>query len=86
MLYSMLAVSVLLIQADMEEAKTRENTKLKADLEEMRTQFQETKALLIEEREAAKKIVEQVPVIQEVPVVDNELINKLTTENEQLKV
>ncbi|XP_008438435.1 myosin-6 isoform X1 [Cucumis melo] len=73
------------MRADMEEAKTRENTKLKADLEEMRTQFQETKALLIEEREAAKKIVEQVPVIQEVPVVDNELINKLTTENEQLK-
>ncbi|XP_038902014.1 myosin-6-like isoform X2 [Benincasa hispida] len=73
------------MRADMEEAKTRENTKLKADLEEMRTQFQETRALLNEEREAAKKVVEQVPVIQEVPVVDHELINKLTTENEQLK-
>lgn len=70
----------------MEEARTKENTKLKADLEEMRTLFQETKALLNEEREAAMKVVEQVPVIQEVPVVDHELINKLTTENEQLKV
>lgn len=74
------------MQADMEEARTKENTKLKADLEEMRTLFQETKALLNEEREAAMKVVEQVPVIQEVPVVDHELINKLTTENEQLKV
>lgn len=73
------------MRADMEEAKTKENTKLKADLEEMRTLFQETKALLNEEREAAMKVVEQVPVIQEVPVVDHELINKLTTENEQLK-
>lgn len=52
----------------------------------MQVEFQETKELLIKEREAAKSIAEKVPVIQEVPVIDDELMNKLTAENEQLKV
>lgn len=76
----------LLIQSDLEEAKTQENAKLQSALQEMRQQFQETKALLTEEREAAKKAAEQVPIIQEVPVIDHEVVNKLTAENEQLKV
>lgn len=75
-----------LMQSDIEEAKTQENAKLRSALQEMQQQFQETKALLAEEREAAKKVVEQAPIIQEVPVIDHEIINKLTAENEQLKV
>ncbi|KAJ4722846.1 Myosin [Melia azedarach] len=122
------------MRADLEEAKTQENAKLKSALQEMEHQLQETKTLLIKEREAAKKAAdeaakkaadeaakkaadeaakkaadeaakkaaleakkkaadeaakkaaEQVPIIQEVPVIDNEIVNKLTAENEQLKV
>lgn len=74
------------MQSDIEEAKIQENTKLRSALQEIQQQFQETKALLAEEREAAKKVVEQAPIIQEVPVIDHEIINKLTAENEQLKV
>ena len=73
---------------EIEEAKKQENEKLQHALQEMELQFQETKAALIQEREAAKKVAEQTPTTQEnsVNVVDSELINKLTTENEQLKV
>ncbi|KAL5144061.1 Myosin-7 [Glycine soja] len=72
---------------EIEEAKKQENEKLQLALQEMELQFQETKAALIQEREAAKKVDEQTPTTQEnsVNVVDSELINKLTTENEQLK-
>ncbi|KAL2946237.1 hypothetical protein AAZX31_20G002600 [Glycine max] len=72
---------------EIEEAKKQENEKLQHALQEMELQFQETKAALIQEREAAKKVAEQTPTTQEnsVNVVDSELINKLTTENEQLK-
>ncbi|KAF5736685.1 myosin-6-like [Tripterygium wilfordii] len=73
------------MRADSEEAKTQENTKLRSALQEMQQQFQETKALLLKEREATKRASEQVPIIQEVPVVDHEIMNKLTAENEQLK-
>ncbi|TXG72473.1 hypothetical protein EZV62_001052 [Acer yangbiense] len=94
-------------EADLEEAKTQEkaklqsaleeNAKLQSALEEMQQQFQETKALLIKEQEAAKRVAEQVPVIQgvpviqevpvvqEVPVIDQDMMNKLTAENQQLK-
>ncbi|KAL2923073.1 Myosin-7 [Bienertia sinuspersici] len=52
----------------------------------MEKQFQETKSLLMKEREeAVKKAAEQVPNVQEVPVLDDELMSKLTVENEQLK-
>lgn len=89
------------MQADLEEAKTQENAKLKSALQEMQQQFEETKTLLIKEREAAKKTTEallimereaaekeavQVPVIREVPVIDHVMVNKLTAENEELKV
>lgn len=77
-----------MIHCDIEEAKTQENEKLQHALQEMELQFQETKAALIQEREAAKKVIEQTPSIHEnsVSVVDNELISKLKTENERLKV
>ncbi|XP_061374694.1 myosin-6-like [Gastrolobium bilobum] len=75
------------MRGDIEEAKTQENEKLQCALQEMELQFQETTAMLIKEREAAKKGAEQTPRTQEISVnaTDNELINKLTAENEQLK-
>lgn len=42
--------------------------------------------MLVKEREASKKAAEAVPVIREVPVVDTALMEKLTTENNKLKV
>ncbi|KAG5240727.1 myosin [Salix suchowensis] len=73
------------IRADLEESKTQENAKLRTALQEIQLEFQESKALLIEEREAIKKAAEQTPTIEKVPVIDNELVNKLTAENEMLK-
>ena len=70
----------------MEEAKTKENERLQSVLQEMQFQFKETKAELEKEREALKKAAEREPVIQEVPVVDNALMEKLASENEKLKV
>ncbi|KAI9124358.1 hypothetical protein K1719_004280 [Acacia pycnantha] len=49
----------------------------------MQLQFKETKA--IKEREDAEIEVEIVPVIQEVPVIDHALLEKLTAENQKLK-
>ncbi|XP_077227543.1 myosin-6-like isoform X2 [Tasmannia lanceolata] len=73
------------MRADMEEAKTQENSKLQSALHDMQLQFKETKTLLMKERETAKLSAEQVPVIQ-VPVIDSTMLDKLTTENEKLKV
>lgn len=70
----------------MEEAKTQENAKLQAALQEMQQKFDETKALLVKEREAAKQAAEQVPVVKEIPVIDTVLMDKLRDENEKLKV
>jgi len=73
---------------EFKEAKIQETEKLELALKEMELQFQETKAALIQEQEAAKKVAEQTPSRQENSVndVDNELISKLTAENDQLKV
>lgn len=70
----------------MEEAKTQENVKLQSALQELQVQFKEAKEMLLQEREAAKKAAEQIPIIQEVPVIDHEMMNKITAENEKLKV
>ncbi|RRT75234.1 hypothetical protein B296_00013121 [Ensete ventricosum] len=73
------------IMADMEEANTQENAKLQAALQEMQQKFDETKALLVKEQEAAKQAAEQVPVVKEIPVIDTVLMDKLRDENEKLK-
>ncbi|CAN0915754.1 XI-2 [Linum grandiflorum] len=73
------------IRADVEEAKSQEITKLQASLKDLQLEFQETKAQLIQDCENAKKEAEKVPIIKEVPVVDQELVNKFTAENESLK-
>lgn len=73
------------LRVDIEEAKAKENEKLQSALQEMQSRFQEAKDLLIKEREVAKTAVQQIPVIKEVTVVDNEIVNMLTAENEKLK-
>ncbi|XP_020213120.1 myosin-6 [Cajanus cajan] len=72
-------------RVDMEEAKTQENQRLQSALQEMQLQFKETKSLLEKEREATKRAAEREPIIQEVPVVDHALLEKLSSENEKLK-
>ncbi|XP_058724156.1 myosin-7-like [Vicia villosa] len=76
---------ILETEKRMREAKTQENEKLQCALEEMEIRFKETKAELTQELEAAKKVAEQTPTILENNAADNELINKLTAENEELK-
>ncbi|KAG5055444.1 hypothetical protein JHK85_007954 [Glycine max] len=73
------------LRVDIEEAKAQENQRLQSALQEMQLQFKETKFLLEKEKEATKRAAERVPVIQEVPVVDNALLEKLRSENEKLK-
>ena len=70
----------------MEEAKTQENAKLQSALQEMQLEFKESKELLMKERGAAKRAAEQIPVIQEVSVIDHAMVDKLAAENEKLKV
>ena len=55
-------------------------------MQEVQQQYKETKDMLVQERETAKKAAEVAPVIKEVPVVDTELMNKLRDENDKLKV
>ena len=71
---------------DVEESKTQENAKLQSALKEIQVQFKETKVSLLKEVEAAKKTAETVSVVKEVPIVDTELVEKLKSENENLKV
>ncbi|CAB4291371.1 unnamed protein product [Prunus armeniaca] len=73
------------MRADLEEAKSQENEKLQSALQDMQVQFKETKAMLEKEREAVRRAEEKVPIIQEVPVVDHAMMEKLTNENEKLK-
>ncbi|KAG5383360.1 hypothetical protein IGI04_034830 [Brassica rapa subsp. trilocularis] len=73
------------IRTDLEEAKKQESAKAQSSLEELELRCKETEALLIKEREAAKKVTEIAPIIKEVPVVDQELMEKITNENEKLK-
>ncbi|GER41677.1 myosin 2 [Striga asiatica] len=86
------------MRADIQEAKNQETSKLQSAMEKMQLEFQETKEQLMNELEAAKKgggqvsVVQvpegdgQVPIVQEVSVIDHDLIDKLTAENEKLKL
>lgn len=79
-------VSDLFLQADIEEAKTQENGKLHSTIQEMQLQFNDTKEALIKERNSAQKETTEVTVIKEVSVIDNALVEKLSAENDSLKV
>ncbi|RWR87879.1 IQ motif [Cinnamomum micranthum f. kanehirae] len=73
---------------DLEEAKGHEIIKLQNSLQAMQRKLDETNELLVNEREAARKAIEEAPpVIKETPVVvqDTEKIDSLTAEVQQLK-
>ncbi|XP_043721670.1 myosin-11-like isoform X2 [Telopea speciosissima] len=76
------------LRTDLEEAKTQEIAKLQNSLQDMQIKVDETNALLVEERENARKAVEEAPpVIKETPVIvqDTEKIDTLTAAVENLK-
>ncbi|OEL22803.1 Myosin-11, partial [Dichanthelium oligosanthes] len=76
------------LKTDLEEAKAQEIAKLQETLHDMQLQVEEAKAMVVKEREAARKAIEEAPpVIKETPVLveDTEKINSLTAEVEQLK-
>ncbi|CAH8357713.1 unnamed protein product [Eruca vesicaria subsp. sativa] len=73
------------MRVDVEESKTQENAKLQLALKEIQLQFKEAKVSLLKEVKAAKRTAEIVPVVKEVPIVDTELVEKLKSENENLK-
>ncbi|KAG8390830.1 hypothetical protein BUALT_Bualt01G0124300 [Buddleja alternifolia] len=76
------------LRTDLEETKAQEITKLQKLLEDMQKKVDETNALLVKEREAAKKAIEEAPpVIKETPVYieDTKKIDSLTEEVDSLK-
>ena len=77
------------MQTDLEEAKAQEIAKLQDVLHEMQLKVEEANSMVIKEREAARKAIEEAPpVIKETPVIvqDTERINSLTSEVDKLKV
>ncbi|KAK6136097.1 hypothetical protein DH2020_030202 [Rehmannia glutinosa] len=76
------------LRADLEESKAQEITKLQNLMEDMQKKVDETNALLVKEREAAKKAIEEAPpVIKETPVYieDTKKVESLTEEVDKLK-
>lgn len=77
------------MQTDLEEAKAQEVAKLHDSLHAMQLQLEEANSMLIKEREAARKAIEEAPpVIKETPVLvqDTARIDSLTAEVENFKV
>lgn len=77
------------MQTDLEEAKAQEVAKLQDALHAMQLQVEEANSMLIKEREAARKAIEEAPpVIKETPVLvqDTARIDSLTAEVENFKV
>lgn len=76
------------LRIDLEEAKAQEIAKLQDVLQEMQQQVEEANSMVIKEREASRKAIEEAPpVIKETPVLvqDVEKISSLTAEVEHLK-
>lgn len=76
------------LRTDLEEAKAQEIAKLQDALHEKQLQVEEANSMVIKEREAARKAIEEAPpVIKETPVIvqDTERINSLISEVEKLK-
>ncbi|KAF8392246.1 hypothetical protein HHK36_022588 [Tetracentron sinense] len=76
------------LRTDLEEAKGQEITKLQNSLQAIQIKVDETNTLLVKERMAAQKAIEEAPpVIKETMVLvqDTEKIDSLTTEVESLK-
>uniref|UniRef100_A0A6M2F8R2 Myosin motor domain-containing protein n=1 Tax=Populus davidiana TaxID=266767 RepID=A0A6M2F8R2_9ROSI len=76
------------LRIDLEEAKAHEFAKLQDALHAMQVQVEEAKSMVVKEREAAQKAIEEAPpVIKEMPVMvqDTEKINSLSAEVEKLR-
>ncbi|XP_074572388.1 myosin-11-like isoform X2 [Curcuma longa] len=76
------------LRTDLEEAKGQEIAKLQNSLQDLQSKVDETTAMLIKEREAARKAIEEAPpVVKETTVLvqDTEKIDSLTAEVENLK-
>lgn len=76
------------LRTDLEETKAQETAKLQDALHAMQLQVEEANLLVIKEREAARKAIEEAPpVIKETPVIiqDTEKVDFLTSEVERLK-
>ncbi|MCL7033207.1 hypothetical protein MKW94_004549, partial [Papaver nudicaule] len=76
------------LRTDLEEAKGQEITKLQASVQSLQSKVDETNGLLVAEREAARKAIEDAPpVVQETQVIvqDTEKIDSLIEEVERLK-
>ncbi|VFQ96511.1 unnamed protein product [Cuscuta campestris] len=76
------------LRTDMEEAKAQEIVKLQESLEVMQKKVKEAIALVVKEREAAKKAIEEAPpVIKEIPVYveDTKKVESLLEQVNSLK-
>ncbi|KAL1807997.1 hypothetical protein ACET3Z_024987 [Daucus carota] len=76
------------LRTDLEEAKQQETAKLQNIVETLRKQVDETNALLVKEKEAARKAIEEAPPVikeKEVFVQDTKQIESLTSEVDNLK-
>ncbi|CAK9187636.1 unnamed protein product [Ilex paraguariensis] len=77
------------LRTDLEETKAQDIAKMQYLLEAMQKKVDEKNALLVKEREAAKKAIEEAPpVIKETPVYveDTQKVESLTAEVDRLKV
>ncbi|CAI0419602.1 unnamed protein product [Linum tenue] len=76
------------LRTDLEEAKSQEVAKLHNALNAMQSRVEEANALVVKEREAAQKAIQEAPpVIKETPVVveDTEKIRSFTARVEKLE-
>ncbi|KAF3969569.1 hypothetical protein CMV_006649 [Castanea mollissima] len=76
------------LRTDLEEAKAQEVAKLQNSLQELQYKVKEANALIVKEREAAKKAIEEAPpVIKETQVLvqDTQKIDTLTAEVDNLR-
>jgi len=76
------------LRTDLEETKAQEVAKLQNSLQELQYKVKEANALIVKEREAAKKAIEEAPpVIKETQVLvqDTQKIDSLTAEVENLR-
>ncbi|XP_071710089.1 myosin-9-like [Rutidosis leptorrhynchoides] len=76
------------LKTELEEAKDREIQKMQSDVKEANSKLDETNALLVKERESARKAIEEASsIVKEIPVrvEDTEKITSLTTEVKNLK-
>ncbi|CAK8544805.1 unnamed protein product [Lathyrus sativus] len=76
------------LRTNLEESKAQEIAKLQNSLQDLQSKADETNAMLVKERENAKKTIEEAPpVIKETQVIveDTQKVESLTAEVESLK-